>query len=190
LVIISIVVGLFFGGVFGSNAVTDTQKKDATDSVATGGTASNPPPSLTGADAFKLGDMGMGPWGGASKFIDSAAQWIWNLKSAVADAPNDPIKFSNVYNNTTGSNMEATLHVIVDNEGTVFLNSTEVKKVAGGWDTETYPRVDLTLKPGYNVIDIVAKNSGGSAGLVMALTKKSDNSILLRSDSSWKTNAV
>ena len=132
----------------------------------------------------------MAPWGSASKFVDSSAQWIWNLQTAATTAPaNVPIKFSNQWNNTTGVAVPAVLHVIVDDTATVDLNGTKVKDIAGGWGGTDYPKLPISLVPGNNIIDIIATNGGGPAALIVSLVRTSDSSVLLRSDSSWVTNA-
>lgn len=113
-----------------------------------------------------------------------------NLKTAVADAPvNIPIKFSKQFNNTSGAAIDATLHVIVDDNATVNLNGVKVGDASGGWGDNNYPKLPVTLKTGNNIFDIVATNGGGPAALLVALVKKSDNSIIFRSDATWVTNA-
>jgi hypothetical protein len=57
-----------------------------------------------------------------------------------------------------------------------------------GWTDSNYAKLPLTLKTGNNVIDIVANNSGGPAGLLASLVKNSDKTVLLRTDSSWVSN--
>ena len=133
----------------------------------------------------------MDPWGSTSDFPDKEAQWIWNLKTAAVDAPSAPIKFSNQWYNKTNADVQAVLHTIVDNQGEVFLNGKKVGDIKGaGWVTKEYSKMDVTLKPGNNVIDIVALNVDGPAALIVSLVAKSNNGVLLRSDSTWVTNAV
>lgn len=190
--IIVVTVGVLFAtGTFAkSEDVSASTPAAETAPVATGGNASSPPPALKGTSAIQLGDMGLGPWGSASNFVDMSAKWIWNTQTATVDAPNTPVKFSNQWYNIMSSNVPATLHIIVDNKATVMLNGKQIADVEGGWDTTNYPKVNLTLVPGNNVIDIIATNAGGAAALIASLVKNSDSSIIMRTDSSWVTNTV
>jgi len=151
-------------------------------------TFSTPSP-LTGTPVKQLGSFSMNPWGSASNFIDKQAQWIWNIDTAATDAPLTPIKFSTQFMNSSLSELPATLHVIVDNSATVTLNGTKIGDVAGGgWATQDYSKIKMNLKSGNNIIDIVAANAGGPAGLIASLVKDSDKSVLMRTDSSWVWN--
>jgi hypothetical protein len=156
--------------------------------VATG----NTPPSIQGKSAIQLGAFGFAgdPWGTASNFVAPDAQWIWNASTAATSAEaNVPITFSNQWWNQTSNNVDAILHVIVDDTATVSLNGTKLRDVeGGGWNTTSYPQIPVTLTPGNNRIDIVATNSGGPAALLVALVRSSDKAVLLKSDSTWVTN--
>ena len=176
--VVTILLALYFSGVFTSS----------TTAVSTGSTAGTPPPALTGTQALELGKIPMAPWGGASNFVDNSAVWIWNVQDAVSTAPLDPVKFSNQYYNSTGAPIDATLHVIVDDKAKITLNGNSVGDAAGGWADNNYSKLPITLASGNNLIDITATNEGGPAALIVSLVKKSDGSILLRSDGSWVTS--
>jgi hypothetical protein len=179
-----VLIGGVFGGLYATGYIggTDTSKNTSTEEEKS---TNKPPPPLVGTKALQLGQYNMSPWGGAAKFVDPNAQWIWNLQTAATDASTVPITFSNQYYNNTATPIDTILHIIVDDVATVTLNGTKIGDVRGGWDTLEYPKLPITLQPGNNRIDILATNTGGPAGLLVALVKKSDNTILLRSDASW-----
>lgn len=193
-VTIIVIAALAVGGYFTYKKITTAETLVATDTtantLATGGNANTPPPSLTGAAAISLGKYPIAPWGSTSNFVDPQAQWIWNLSTAATEAPaNIPIKFSTLYTNSSGSPIDAVLHVLVDDNATVYLNGTKVGVVGGGWNSPDYTKLPISLPIGYNTIDIVATNAGGPAALIASLVKTSDKSVLLRTDNTWLTNA-
>ena len=156
--------------------------------VATGGTASTPPPALTGTSAIELGQYPQQPWGSASAFIDPTAVWMWNTSDAEKTAPATAVKFENQYYNSTSTAIPAVMHVIADDSATVSINGTQVGTAAGGWAAPSYPQIAVSLQPGNSIINIVATNAGGPAGLLVSLVKTSDKSVLLHSDKSWITS--
>ena len=189
-VIILVIVGVLFAtGTFSKSDEVLTESTETTIPVATGGHSTEPPPALTGTSAIQLGAMGIDPWGSMSKFVDPSAQWIWNLQTAAVDAPNTPVKFSNQWYNTSSTNVPATLHILVDNKATVMLNGEKIADVEGGWSQPDYPKVNLSLIPGNNVIDVIATNTGGPAALIASLVA-SGETIILRTDSTWVTNSI
>lgn len=74
-----------------------------------------------------LGTYGIGPWGGSATFASKTASWIWNVADAAASAPGDVlIKFIYVYVNQTAANIAATVHMMIDNVGTLSVNNTQI----------------------------------------------------------------
>lgn len=139
---------------------------------------------LPSAPAIDLGAYGMGPWSSASRFVDPLARWLWNIPSAASDAPTGvDVTFQREIRNTSSVSTDVTLHIIVDNRATVSLNLAVIQAVSGGWWTPTYPRIGLVLEPGTNLLNIVAVNDGGPAGLLFSMVRDVDGSVVMRSDS-------
>jgi hypothetical protein len=133
-----------------------------------------------------LGAYGMGPWGSQGSWPDAQAQWIWDRPGAASDAPGGVSVSMEAYYFNTGALLSATLHVMADNHADVYLNNRLVQQgVGGGWGSNAYPRVALSLPPGSNVLRLVCVNDGGPAGLVAALTEDASGRVLLHTDASW-----
>lgn len=144
------------------------------------------PVPLNGTKASELGDFPMAPWGGAANFSDTSAKWIWNTSNAAAGAPAGVVKFSNQYYNASGSPVSTTLHMIVDDGATISINGSQVADVpGGGWANANYPKRPVTFVAGNNLIEISATNGGGPAGTIFSFKKDSDNTVLIKSDSTW-----
>lgn len=137
----------------------------------------------------ELGQFGMGPWGGASNFIDKNAKWIWAEKNAqISAGVNIRYNFQTIYNNTTGKYIQATIHTIIDNEGIIFVNESNLRTVGGGWGDPNYPKISTVLKPGRNLLRFNCANLGGApnpAGLIVSIVDKSNNNVLINSNASW-----
>ena len=133
----------------------------------------------------ELGGYTMGPWGYSPPGGDTTARWIWNSPSAASDTPLGPwIHFFKLF--TAASTFTATLYVIDDNVGYVFLNGKLVSptQFGGGWGS-TGPYITFTVNQGTNLLDIYSYNQGGPGGLISAMYNGS--SLVLHTDSSWTT---
>jgi hypothetical protein len=132
-----------------------------------------------------LGAYGIGPWGTwwASGFPGTqATKWIWNTANAANDEPSWSFKpFLTKYTNPTSTSINATLHVAVDNRGTLSVNDINISNSFEGYRAWTFQ-----LPPGESKIEINGANSGGPAGLIV-LCKDSSGNTLFVSDSTWVT---
>lgn len=88
-------------------------------------------------------------------------KWIWNKDSSYIDANVETVNFLTTYNNTTNSNINATLAVAVDDSCDVYVNKINVGNVT----YNNLKTINITLVPNINLIEFVAKNIGGPAGL-------------------------
>jgi hypothetical protein len=132
---------------------------------------------------YVLGPFGIRPWGKRAKF-DKHAQWIWNTPNAAKNAYNTPVKFQYVYKNTTGSPLKATINLIVDNHCKIFINNKQQgSEVGGGWGYH-YPKKNVILANGDNLIEFDARNAGGPAGLIVSCVD-TNNKVLFRSNKNW-----
>ena len=120
--------------------------------------------------SYELGVPGMSPWNN-SGFADGSAKWIWNSQGAASWAPaNQRISFQQMLNNIQEYNVNVTLHMIVDDVATIYLNDVKKGDVSGvWWAGANYPKIALSLNPGQNVLKIIALNGGGPAGLLYAV---------------------
>jgi hypothetical protein len=126
----------------------------------------------------------MGPWGGWNGFADRGAQWIWDEQNAAANAVTG--RWMN-YNRQINIDVPcfAIFHLIVDNEGELFINNVSQGAIAGGgWGTTNYSKLKVQLATGQNNIRIRAMNAGGPAGLVGSLIR-ADGVVLARTDRTW-----
>lgn len=136
-------------------------------------------------DVIVLGPIGIGPWGttwsGLENFPkDPNTQWIWNSPGAQNNAPSSiNIRFVYFYTNTTQSAQQATLSFVVDNYGVVYLNNQILTNGLEGFN-----QLNVTFAPGENMVELVAQNFGGPAGL--AVICKQGPTTLFRSGPGWK----
>ena len=127
----------------------------------------------------------MAPWGYSPPGGDTTALWIWNAAGAATSTPIGPwIHFYKVF--TADSTFTATLYVIDDNYGYVFLNGKLVSptQFGAGWGS-TGPYTTFTVNQGVNLLDIYSYNAGGPGGLIAAMYNGS--SLVLHTDSTWTT---
>ena len=150
--------------------------------------------SQSGNPVYQLGAYGLYPWGTASSFIDSAAQWIWSTSNANAFYPYistslSTINFNRVF--TVASNTPATIHCIFDYNGSLYVNNVFRGAITqGGWTTPTYSRFPTYLTNGMNLIQVAGYGAPGTglgapSGMIMSVIRNSDNAVLMRSDSNW-----
>ena len=147
------------------------------------------PQSLSAA--VDLGPYGMSPWGTSSNFADRSARWIWNTWGADSWANwYQPIRFVQTYTNSLPRGRPVVIHLLIDNYGSISLNGQVLGIFDDGWanwgDTG-YPKLRGTLQPGQNLIDMLGVNSGGPAGLLLAVVDAASGAVLFHSDSTWKT---
>jgi hypothetical protein len=137
-----------------------------------------------GKPSYLVSSDSRGIWGN-NAFQDKTAKWIWNTPGAASNASVGPyILFKRVYNNTANKEVKATVHIVVDNYGKLFLNNEYLKDVGGGWGEANYPKVSVTLKPGQNLFGFNCINAGGPAGLIYSVIEDGTNKVLLNSDAS------
>ncbi len=137
--------------------------------------------------AADLGAFGIGPWGRGANFVDPLARWIWTRSDAASWAPaGGCVAFSCSFA-VQESEKTATLHAIVDDTSTVYLNGASVGRADGGWGNPNYPKIaNLALVPGRtNTLTIAAINNGGPAGIVASLVATQGGRVLTRTDGTW-----
>ena len=138
-----------------------------------------------------LGEAAIWPWY-ANRFVDPSAQWIWNTDNAASGegAPSNsvPIKFAKTYHSAANESVEVTIHIIVDNDADVMLNSVSLGHASGGWSDWFSSQMQGTMQPGENVLEVYAVNELWQAGLLVAVTESANAaqpSILFHTDSTW-----
>jgi hypothetical protein len=145
------------------------------------------PAALVGKEPVcNLGKFGIAPWGSKAKFIDLTAEYSWNTSTAQKTAPATTILLQAQYFNIGSTPMTVTLHTIVDNNAEIRLNGSKQAQVIGGWTDANYPKIMLQLKPGNNIIDVIAYNGGiGAAGLLMSLIDSTGRVLLNTNKETW-----
>jgi len=130
---------------------------------------------------YVSGPIGSGPWGNVDTFPDRYAKLVWNVPNATSwDVPvNINITFQGRFKSDV--NINATLYIVVDNyTSTITFNGQKVlidgkSSFYGGWGhygDGIYGgtgRGRITIKPGYNLLTIVAGNLGGPAALLYSV---------------------
>jgi hypothetical protein len=132
-----------------------------------------------------LGGYTMAPWGYSPPGGDTTAVWIWNSAGAAAGTPIGPwIHLYKVF--TADSTFTATMYVIDDNAGYVFLNGKLMSPTdfGGGWGS-TGASTTFTVQQGVNLLDIYSYNLGGPGGMIAAMYNGA--SLVLHTDSTWTT---
>ena len=131
--------------------------------------------------SFVLGTAVMGPWGNQN-FKDEKAHWVWNIPNAQSNAPAGfYITFKRVWENSTGKDIKATIHIVIDDIAKVYLNDSFLQQVSGGWWTPDYPKIPVTISKGKNLFTFMSMNTGGPAGLVYSVIDSNGN-VLFNSD--------
>jgi len=132
-----------------------------------------------------LGGYNMAPWGYSPPGGDTTAQWIWNSAGAASSTPIGPwIHFYKLF--TAPSTFTATLYVMDDNAGYIFLNGKLMSTAdfGGGWGG-TGSSCTFTVNQGTNLLDIYSYNLGGPGGVIAAMYNGA--SLVLHTDSTWTT---
>ena len=139
---------------------------------------------------YKLGTVGVDPWGECPGFLDQDANWIWFTPDAEEKAPGAEFggaTFMYNWTNNTQSNIEATINIIVDNESYISVNDTNIGKQSGGFGGKG-GLFKVTLQPGLNTFSFNATNLGESAnpGGLLVTVVDSNNNKLFSSGDGWK----
>lgn len=137
---------------------------------------------------YKLGKVGISPWGNCPGFLNQNAQWIWYTINAQNSAPAGTGKiFVYIYennNNLTTCNINS----IADNKVTIKVNNKNVGTQNGGWGGSG-GILSATLIPGINIFSFTATNAGSSpnpAGLLVTVLNPDNNQILFSTgDNGW-----
>jgi hypothetical protein len=143
-------------------------------------------------DANILGKVGLDPWGGRDGFPDPNANWIWSTPKANKGAPNNmnsPSTFVYDYKYKGTNFINATIHVVVDDYGELYVNYKKVnQKTISNWWTVSKggDSLKITIQPGNNFIYITAKNSGGPAGVLITCIDDASNQVLFNTGPGWK----
>lgn len=159
---------------------------------------------LGSAPVYVLGNYGIKPWGKNVNFPDQNAQWIWYSQYANTSAPNNsnsPVTIQYVWENKSGSDIDAMLNVIIDNQCEVFVNSQQIKSmddktlVGGGWGqgTSSWNKFICEIKPGSNLFEFRVLNNGGPGGLLVSATKSenntssnNNNNVIFNTNNNWR----
>jgi hypothetical protein len=135
---------------------------------------------------IELGPFGMGPWGrswaGAGNFPDDgSARWIWNSANAQQSAAAfKQVIFFTTFINPTQNPMDVVFHLVVDNQGSVALNSDFIAR-----NKEGYFAVQMRIPPGENLIRVFATNTGGPAGFI-GICKQGTNTWFRTNAATWR----
>lgn len=121
---------------------------------------------------------------------DTAARYIWNTASSQTSAAGNVfIKFQITYNNTSGSNVMATLHVAADDVSVIYQNKIEIGR--SNDYVGSYPiAIPVIISPGINLFEFMTWNGGPGANpakLAFSCINGS-NAVLFRSDNNTSTS--
>jgi putative heme-binding domain-containing protein len=85
---------------------------------------------------------------------------------------------------------EAAVYATADNHCEVFVNGSSVLK-SNAWEKIVSVDAKKHLKKGSNVIGVIARNDGGTAGLILSLQLelKNKNVLKIESDSTWRVSS-
>jgi hypothetical protein len=144
---------------------------------------------------YVAGNYGCSPWGG-NTFPVSEAQWIWYTENSASNAPtnsNNPVTIRGTINVTSTSIVYAEIYALCDNYCTISVNSintnenllqssiTDSRQLTCTSEVMTVSAYSgngktgyiVPLSPGTNYIDVGVVNTGGPAGLCLALIVES-----------------
>jgi len=128
------------------------------------------------------GVYNMSPWFVSSSQL-STAIWIWDITTAASSAPTFIYIWFYYTFFYSGAANTGTLWAVCDNFGTFFLNQGTGITIDGGWPTSGN-RGNISIVNGINYIRVCAYNSGGPAGLLIALLDSDGNTITV-TNSNW-----
>lgn len=130
-----------------------------------------------------IGKYGIDPWKNTSNFIDIDANWITDS----INSNNNKITVEYVFNNNTNTDINATLHLIVDSECTLKINDIQIdKKFFEGWYNNNYSRINISIKPGKNKFTFKIKSQKNNCALLVSCINNSTGKILFNTNDSWK----
>jgi hypothetical protein len=153
------------------------------------------PPSLP--TPVPLGIYDLGPWNlwskhGTYDFTDKSARWIWFHPDGATFTEYEGRYINKVHTFSTTLTVPqrrtVTLHIIVDNYADVSLNGVPIKKnVGGGWGSgSNYPKLQMTLRPGANILNIACKNTGGPGGLLASVIDTQGRVLSRTNTQTWR----
>ncbi|KAG5186483.1 hypothetical protein JKP88DRAFT_138091, partial [Tribonema minus] len=136
------------------------------------------------------GGYGAIPWGGAAKFIEPSAMWLWTQNNARFSAPPATIDFSTLITNSSQDDQQAVIHILVDNDAVIYLNDIKVGSASMGFSNQDYNKLPVSIPWGTSTLRIRAMNTGqGPAGLIVAVVDAASGTTLVKTDpSSWVFN--
>jgi hypothetical protein len=144
---------------------------------------------------YVAGNYGCGPWGG-NTFPVSEAQWIWYTEDSTSNAPvnsGNPVTIRGTINVTSTSIVYAEIYALCDNYCTISVNNVNTNEnllqssitdnrqltctsevmTASAYTGNGKTGYIVPLNPGTNYIDVDVVNTGGPAGLCLALIVES-----------------
>jgi len=147
---------------------------------------------------YIAGAFGDSPWG-TSNYPDTTASWIWYTENAASDAPyiTEPVYFLYVFDYTCGTTgtscnyTTANIYGMCDNGCSITVNgsSTDLNgtsmTISGGWGGEGNTGFVVSINPGNNIIEVLATNAGGPAGLLLSFIDQTTSSLLFNTNSKW-----
>lgn len=78
------------------------------------------------------------------------------------------------------------IHVLIKGAATVILNGVPIGTAVEGSISTAYTTINTNLLAGTNLLQVSAVNPAtGGAGLLVAVLRTSDNSVIARTDGSW-----
>ena len=122
--------------------------------------------------------------------LDDAA-WIWTTENAHRSAPCGKATFRKTFDVPAGVKIvQAEFAFAADNEFTAYLNGTEIGR-GTNFNSAAVINVTKTVKPGHNVLSVLAVNHGDSpnpAGLlgVLRIQPEQGETVLIKTDDTWK----
>jgi hypothetical protein len=135
----------------------------------------------------------MAPWNNTTLQL-APAKWIWNISSAATDAPVNVYIWFYISFYYTGSQNTGTIYIATDNFSSTYINggSEILCSVFSTTVSETF-----TMLSGFNYIRTSTYNSGGPAGLIIAVYDSnsiyvcgSNNTWTMSTSSGYQTGAL
>ncbi|GAX84521.1 hypothetical protein CEUSTIGMA_g11942.t1 [Chlamydomonas eustigma] len=138
-----------------------------------------------GSAVSVLGPWNMGPWNNTG-FPDTQAKWIWNDGNAASNAAvNVQINFNRVVSlpgTSSDPPVNVTANICTDDYSALRVNGKLIGDSNGGWGGSRPNTLSVVLLPGKNVIQLIARNTGGPAGILASFIGVSDGTVYARTD--------
>ena len=128
-----------------------------------------------------LGAYNIAPWN-VTTSQTSNARWIWNNANAASSATAYIYIWFYFTFHYSGSANTGTLYAACDNHSTFYLNGGTGITIDGGWPTTR--QISISIVNGLNYIRVCAYNSGGPAGLLIAINDSKGTNIV-NTSSAW-----